>query len=99
MYGICFDLQKPLKYLFFSPSAFQNVLSVGFFFQFKAKFDADALLFQSAVFWVCKNREWNNMHLYLTRHYSTVAHAATLFKVGNDSPDSTLSISSSRNLC
>jgi hypothetical protein len=39
----------------------------------------------SAIFLVRKNCNWNNMLFYLTRYYSTIARAGTLFQAGNDS--------------
>jgi hypothetical protein len=50
--------------------------------------------FKSAIFLVHQNCKWNTTHLYLTRHYLTVACATTLFQTGNDSADSTLSTTS-----
>jgi hypothetical protein len=39
--------------------------------------------FKSAIFWVCKNCNWNSTHFNLTRHYSTNACATTIFEAGN----------------
>lgn len=39
------------------------------------------------IFCVCQNRQWNNTHLYLTTHYTTITQATVLFQAGNDPVD------------
>jgi hypothetical protein len=47
--------------------------SVVFFPSLKQNLIQALYSFKSDIFWVPKNRKWNNTHLYVTRHYSTIA--------------------------
>ena len=49
-----------------------------------------------AIFQAFQSHKWNNTHLYLTRHYSTITHAAALLEVENDSADFSLSTHNGR---
>ena len=44
----------------------------------------------SVIFNVHQNHMWNNIHLYLTRHYPTIIHTTVLWQKGNGSADSIL---------
>jgi hypothetical protein len=55
--------------------------------------------FISTGFWVNQNHKWNNTHLFLTRHYSTITPATAIFHAGKDSANYFLAVPSGRGLC
>jgi hypothetical protein len=89
-----FELGKLFKYLDYSQyllsksyfSCFQTFCSI--FYQFREKFNEQVWLFEKPEF---SRHKWNNPHWYLTIYYSTIAHAAALFEVENDSANISLS--------
>jgi hypothetical protein len=50
--------------------------------------------FKSATIYIDQHRKQNKTHVHLTRHYSTITRATSLFQTGND-----LSTSSSTSSC
>jgi hypothetical protein len=73
-------------------------IPVAFFPSLKQNSVQTCCSFKSAIFPGMPNLQMYE-HMYLTRHYSTITHAADLFCAGNNSTNSTLSTPSGRSLC
>jgi len=55
--------------------------------------------FKPAIFWYARSAHCYNEHVYLARHYSTIACATALLQAENDSASSTPSTLCGRRLC
>jgi hypothetical protein len=83
----CFVFTQPHKSLHCLLSSGATVNTMKISVAFKAKFDADMLLFHFCHLLKRQNHEWNKTVFYLTRHYLTTTHSTNLFQASNDSSD------------